>query len=132
MPDYGSVAAIYAGKYLARHRHYLLSRPGYREFVRVRITHRLHGSIDGMQLERFQPGRVYDVGSMLGAVMLAERWAEPVDDGDIATVSPVTTVRQFAEPPVLATWRRRAPLHQRAIAADRSARRTPPKSQKGR
>ena len=85
-----------------------------------------------MQLERFQPGRVYDVGSMLGAVMLAERWAEPVDDGDVATVSPVTNVREFADPPTLSAWRRRTPLHHRAIAAERSMRRTPRKNQKGR
>jgi hypothetical protein len=85
-----------------------------------------------MQLERFQLGRVYEVGSMLGAVLLAERWAEPVDDSEIASVSRVTTVREFADPPALSAWRRRTPLHHRAIAADRSARRTSRKSQKGR
>jgi hypothetical protein len=69
---------------------------------------------------------------MLGAVLLAERWAETVDDSEIASVSRVTTVREFADPPALPAWRRRTPLHHRAIAADRSARPTPRKNQKGR
>jgi len=72
-----------------------------------------------MQLDRFQPGRVYDVGSMLGAVMLAEQWAEPVDDGSTATVTPVTTVRQFAEAAAFAPWQRRQIKRQHAVAADR-------------
>jgi len=31
-----------------------------------------------MDLKRFMPGEQYEVGSSLGAVLLAERWAEPV------------------------------------------------------
>ena len=89
--------------------------------VRLRITQRLHGSIDGMQLERFQDGLVYDVGSMLGAVMLAEQWAEPVDDDYTSTVTPVTNIRQFAENGGRPhrQWRNRALRGDRAIAADR-------------
>jgi hypothetical protein len=108
----------------------IAARP-FREIVRVRITQRLHGSIDGMQLDRFQRGHVYDVGSMLGAVLLAEGWAEPADDY-VSTVSTLTSVRQFAEPTSVFTWRRRTPIHHRAIAADRQPRSTSPKSQKGR
>ena len=100
--------------------------PGTGRIVRLRITQRLHGSIDGMQLDRFQPGLVYDVGPILGAVLLAEQWAEPVDDDYESTVTPVTSVRQFAETRHDAKphspWRRRPARRDRAIAADRARR----------
>jgi hypothetical protein len=96
-----------------------------RLFVRLRITQRLHGSIDGMQLDRFQSGLVYDVGSILGAVLLAEQWAEPVDDDYTSTVTPVTNVGQFAENGGRSHSKRRrhATRGDHGIAADRAARR---------
>jgi hypothetical protein len=96
--------------------------------VRLRITQRLHGSIDGMQLDRFQLGLVYDVGPVLGSLLLAEQWAEPVDDDYESTVTPVTNVRQFAEsghgakPPY--HWRRRPARREVATAADHPPRRS--------
>ena len=88
--------------------------------MRVVITQRLHGSIDGMQLDRFQPGLVYDVGPVLGAVLLAEQWAEPVDDHN-GLVTPVTSVRGFADTPRPGRgWHRRWSRPERALAADRS------------
>ncbi|MBI3263869.1 MAG: hypothetical protein HYZ58_12065 [Acidobacteria bacterium] len=48
--------------------------------MKVRITQQLSGSIDGIQLDHFYPGHVYDIGATLGSVMLAEGWAEPVPD----------------------------------------------------
>ena len=95
---------------------------GIGKIVRLRITQRLHGSIDGMQLERFQPGLVYDVGTILSEVLLAEQWAVPVDDEDRSTVTPVTSVRQFAERRTAYTWRGRA-RREHAVAADRPSRR---------
>ena len=73
-----------------------------------------------MQLDRFQPGHVYEVGSMLGAVMLAEQWAEPVEDSSTATVTPLTNVRQFAEAGAFDRWHRRTRKQVRALAADRA------------
>ena len=102
--------------------------------MRLRITQRLHGSIDGMQLDRFQPGLVYDVGPVLGALMLAEQWAEPVDEKSRAPVTPVSNIRQFAAASPF-PWRRRHHKHERAMAADRGAshrRKKPRKNQKGR
>jgi hypothetical protein len=99
---------------------------GIRKIVLLRITQRLHGSIDGMQLERFQDGLVYDVGRILAEVLLAEQWAIPVEDHDSSVVSPVTTVKQFAERerhPKHTHWSRAA-RRDHAIAADRSARRS--------
>jgi CheY-like chemotaxis protein len=36
------------------------------------------GSIDGLRLESFRPGITYDIGPQLGAIFMAEGWAEPV------------------------------------------------------
>jgi hypothetical protein len=99
--------------------------------VRLLITQRLHGSIDGMQLDRFQPGRIYDVGPVLGALMLAEQWAEPVDERSRATVTPVSNIRQFAAAPAF-PWRHRAQKREHAMAADRSYRRKKRKNKKRR
>jgi hypothetical protein len=56
--------------------------------MRVRITRVLSGSIDGIQLDRFIPGVVYDVGTSIGSYLLSERWAEPVSDEPPALVVP--------------------------------------------
>ena len=48
--------------------------------MRVRITRKLGGSIDGIQLGQFQPGRLYEVGRSLGTYLLAEHAAEPAFD----------------------------------------------------
>jgi hypothetical protein len=49
--------------------------------VRIRIIQKpARTSIDGIQLSRFQVGCQYDVGNILGAVLLSEGWAEPVAD----------------------------------------------------
>ena len=57
--------------------------------MRVRITKRLTGSIDGIQLGRFRPGRVYDVTTSLATYLLCERMAEPVADESPALVMPL-------------------------------------------
>jgi hypothetical protein len=58
--------------------------------MRIRIRHRPPmASIDGLRLDRFEPGRVYDVGTTLGILMLAERWAEPVLDETPALLVPL-------------------------------------------
>jgi hypothetical protein len=47
--------------------------------MRIRILHRPScSSIDGIRLDRFEPGQLYEVGNSLSAVFLAEGWAEPV------------------------------------------------------
>ena len=45
--------------------------------------------IDGLRLRKFVPGHEYEVGTMLGAVMLCEGWAVPVDDPQPALVIPL-------------------------------------------
>jgi hypothetical protein len=46
-------------------------------------------SIDGIRLDRFERGRLYDVGTTLGALMLSSGWAEPVTDDAPALLVPM-------------------------------------------
>jgi hypothetical protein len=57
--------------------------------------------VDGIAVDAFEVGREYEVGPSLGALFLAERWAEPV------TADPA---------------RDRGPRVKRAAAADRRKR----------
>jgi hypothetical protein len=41
-------------------------------------------------LDRFRPGRQYVLGNSLGALFLAEGWAEPVEDDEPAQAVPPT------------------------------------------
>jgi CheY-like chemotaxis protein len=45
--------------------------------MRLRICRQPTGTIDGIALDQFRPGLVYDVGSQLASVFLAEGWGEP-------------------------------------------------------
>jgi hypothetical protein len=56
------------------------------------------GSVDGIDLRRFVPGQQYEVGNSLGALLLAERWAEPVASEEPAVVIPVTELSADAPP----------------------------------
>jgi hypothetical protein len=47
--------------------------------MRVRITKSLDGSIDGIQLDRFVTGQIYEVGTSIANYLMAEGWAVPVD-----------------------------------------------------
>jgi hypothetical protein len=58
--------------------------------LRIRIIQKpSRRSIDGIQLGRFQPGCQYEVGNVLGALMLSEGWAEPVADEQPALLVPL-------------------------------------------
>src|SRR5258706_10109800 len=46
--------------------------------VRLKITQRLSGSIDGLHLDRFEVGVIYEVGTALANYLLAVGAAEPV------------------------------------------------------
>jgi CheY-like chemotaxis protein len=48
--------------------------------VRLRICRQPTGVIDGIPLEKFRAGIVYDVATQLANVFLAEGWAEPVEE----------------------------------------------------
>ena len=67
--------------------------------MRVRITQRLSGSIDGIQLSRFVTGLTYDVGTTLANYLLAERLAVPVDESTPALVLPIQDDSELTENP---------------------------------
>jgi len=57
--------------------------------MRIVVLHRpARAAVDGIDLKHFVPGQVYDVGTSLGALMLAEGWAAPVD----SAAPPLTVV----------------------------------------
>lgn len=54
------------------------------------------GRADGFDLRRFQVGQIYDVGTVLANLLLAEGWAVPVDVPEPALVVPLSKVEQKA------------------------------------
>ena len=46
--------------------------------MRLRITRAINGSIDGIQLDHFEAGQLYEVGTAIGSYLLAVGAAEPV------------------------------------------------------
>src|SRR5262245_56654565 len=64
--------------------------------MRIRIVQRPPcDRIDGRRLDRFEPGYQYDVGNSVGALMLAEGWAEPVQLDEPALLVPVSETDPF-------------------------------------
>jgi len=62
--------------------------------VRLRIERAPEGRADGFDLRRFQVGQVYDVGTTLANLLLAEGWAVPVDVPEPALVLPLSKVNE--------------------------------------
>ena len=53
--------------------------------MRIRVIRSpTEACIDGIQLDRYVSGQVYDVGRSLAALFLAEGWAEPIAPEDPA------------------------------------------------
>ena len=48
--------------------------------MRLRICRQPAGTIDGVRVDHFQPGLIYDIGIQLANVFLAEGWGEAVAD----------------------------------------------------
>jgi len=56
--------------------------------MRIVVLHRpARAAVDGIDLKHFVPGHVYDVGTSLGTLMLAEGWAAPLDSAAPPLVS---------------------------------------------
>ena len=99
------------------------------EEVRLRITRALGGSIDGIHLDRFRRGRVYEVRTLLACYLLSERVAEPVSDDTPAEVLPPEQ-QLFApvvDPPGQNRDFHRASQHQTAFTPSEAADRVPPR-----
>jgi len=56
--------------------------------MRLRICRQLTGTVDGISLDQFREGLVYDITTQLAAIFLAEGWGEP-----LSTESPAAPVR---------------------------------------
>ena len=97
--------------------------------MRIRVIHKPSVSVvDGVRLDVFQPGVLYDMGTMLGSVFLAEGWGVPVDSDEPAIVIPLRGARvDRLLPPNLVRE-----VHPRylpvALAADRRRRQRPRRS----
>ena len=96
-------------------------RPGQANRVLLRITRRVSGSIDGIQLGDFAVGLVYEVGTSLGCYLLAERIAEPVSE-PVSIISTPGRTRFRIEPPSSNHGRPARPV---AEAADKPRKRKP-------
>lgn len=57
--------------------------------MRIRIVQQPHGTVDGVSLNRFTKGCVYDVGTSLASYLLASGWAEPLSDEAPGLVLPI-------------------------------------------
>jgi len=80
-------------------------------------------SIDGIRLDRFEPGRVYEVGTSLGSLLLAEGWAAPPVSADAPRPIPLRHMNPADLPPNLIIERSSTVPTPLAIAPDRSTRR---------
>jgi hypothetical protein len=59
--------------------------------MRIRVIQKpTADEVDGIRLDTFEPGIQYEVGNQLGALMLAEQWAEPVASDEPAVVIPIS------------------------------------------
>ena len=82
-------------------------------------------------MDQFYPGGQYDVGTLLGAVMLAEGWAEPSDSTEPAFATfAFTSGSGLRNPPNLV--REIFPYYYDAPAALAADRRRAPRSRKNR
>ena len=84
--------------------------------------------IDGVQIDRFHVGQQYEVGPAVGALLLCEGWAEPVDDQEADRLVPHRKSKRAAAasdpvPPNLIRDASPPSYAGRAIAMDRSRRR---------
>lgn len=58
--------------------------------MRIRVLQRpARSSVDGLRLDRFEPGYQYEVGTALGCLLLSEGWAEPVVTEEPALLVPL-------------------------------------------
>src|SRR5207244_2811187 len=83
--------------------------------MRIRVIQTpTESCIDGLDLSRYKPGREYDVGSLVGALLLAERWAEPLPFDDPGAQKPGGEIAARTNVPVPNLIREIFPTHYHA------------------
>ena len=63
--------------------------------MRIRIVRRPHGEVDGVALERFEPGEIYDVNVSIGTYLMVGGHAQAVADTSPARVVPITATTEI-------------------------------------
>ena len=93
--------------------------------MRIRIIQQpTTASIDGIRLDRFERGALYDVGTNLGSLMLAEGWAVPAPADDPALLIPLHDAHLAPTPSnLIIETRRSLSADRHSQAADRPPRR---------
>ena len=56
--------------------------------MRIRVVRQLTGSVDGIHLDRFRPGLVYQMGTIMATYFLAEGAAEIAEPHEEAFILP--------------------------------------------
>ena len=56
--------------------------------MRLRICRQPTASVDGISVDQFRPGLVYNIGTQLASIFLAQGWAEPLGPDDQSSPVP--------------------------------------------
>jgi hypothetical protein len=87
--------------------------------MRVRITRRPEGEVDGLPLSGFSPGKIYDMNASVATYLIVMGWAGAVADYPPAEIVPINLTRE------LGNAVRRAKQDQAVRHATKEAERTP-------
>ena len=63
--------------------------------MRIRIVQRPHGRIDGVELQRFEPGEIYDVNVSIGTYLMVGGYAQAVADSRPARIVPIDATAEI-------------------------------------
>lgn len=91
--------------------------------MRVRITREMSGSIDGIHLDHFKVGEVYDIGISLAHYLMGCGFALPVVDESPARIIPMNREVNEAPRSVTFTERAEAAEHSRYVRGRFSSKR---------
>ena len=64
----------------------------------LRIRRRPEGSIDGVAIARYRVGLIYEIGTQVASVLLAEGWAEPVPSDEPVLAIPLSEADLVLDP----------------------------------
>jgi hypothetical protein len=90
--------------------------------MRVRITRRPEGDVDGFPLSGFSPGKIYDMNASIATYLIVMGWATAVADYPPARIIPMNLTRELGNAVKRATQKETARHAKKE--ADRAARKT--------
>jgi hypothetical protein len=89
--------------------------------MRVRITRQMAGSIDGIHLNHFEVGEVYDIGVSLAHYLMGCGFALPVIDESPARIVPMNRDANETPRSMTVTERAEAAEHSRSVRGSLSS-----------